>query len=147
MFDKWSYDSPRTPMVLRFSSNTQCSYNKEWLGFSVSTYVWWILPTSNECWSSSSLSSCSGSCWLNYSNGSPSSITSDQDAPSRSITQTTHENQSPVIPHGVDDDSHDIEVAHLNNDPLLGISLSSRIVVPSNVHVLINHKNILLNVG
>ena len=45
----------------------------------------------------------------------------NQDAPSRSITQTTKVIQSPVIPQGVDDDSHNIEVAHLNNDPLHGI--------------------------
>ena len=55
------------------------------------------------------------------STGSPSLISIDQDAPSRSITQTTHEIKSPIIPQGVDDDSHDIKVAHLNNDPLLGI--------------------------
>ena len=41
----------------------------------------------------------------------------DQDAPSRSITQTTQVIQSPVIPQGVDDDYHDCEVAHMNNDP------------------------------
>ena len=41
----------------------------------------------------------------------------DQDAPSRSITHTTQVIQSPVIPQGVDDDYHDIEVAHMNNDP------------------------------
>ena len=46
------------------------------------------------------------------STGSPSSIFIDQDAPSRSITQTTHESQSPVIPQGVDDDYHDNEAAH-----------------------------------
>ena len=57
----------------------------------------------------------------------------DQDAPSRSITQTTQVIQSPVIPQGVDDDYHDCEVAHINNDMSL-CSTSSRIVVPPNVH-------------
>ena len=35
------------------------------------------------------------------------------------MTQTTQETQSPVIPQGVDDDYHDIEVAHMNNDLFL----------------------------
>ena len=34
------------------------------------------------------------------------------------MTQTTQVTQSPVIPQGVDDDYHDVEVAHMNNDPL-----------------------------
>ena len=67
------------------------------------------------------------------STGSPSSISIDQDAPSRIITQTTQVTQSPVTPQGVDDDYHDIEVAHMKNDPFL-CSISSRIVVPPNVH-------------
>ena len=33
------------------------------------------------------------------------------------MTQTTQVTQSPVIPQGVDDDYHDVEVAHMNNDP------------------------------
>ena len=57
----------------------------------------------------------------------------DQDAPSRSITQTTHVTQSPVIPQGVDDDYHDCEVAYMNND-LSPCYISSWIVVPPNVH-------------
>ena len=68
------------------------------------------------------------------STGSSSSISIDQDEWSRSITQTTHETQSPVIPQGVVNDYLESEVAHLNNDPLLGISRPSRNVVPSNVH-------------
>ena len=35
------------------------------------------------------------------------------------MTQTTQVTQSPVIPQGVDDDYHDIEVAHMNNDLFL----------------------------
>ena len=35
------------------------------------------------------------------------------------MTQTTHVTQSPVIPQGVDDDYHDIVVAHMNNDLFL----------------------------
>ena len=33
------------------------------------------------------------------------------------MIQTTLVTQSPVIPQGVDDDYHDVEVAHMNNDP------------------------------
>ena len=33
------------------------------------------------------------------------------------MTQTTQVTQSPLIPQGVDDDYHDVEVAHMNNDP------------------------------
>ncbi|GKG01681.1 hypothetical protein Tco_0306386, partial [Tanacetum coccineum] len=49
------------------------------------------------------------------STGSPSSITVDQDAPSPSNSQTTAETQPPVIPNDVEEDNHDIEVAHMGN--------------------------------
>nr|GEZ61590.1 hypothetical protein [Tanacetum cinerariifolium] len=42
----------------------------------------------------------------------------DQDAPSPSKSQTTPETQPPVIPQDVEEDNHDIEVAHIGNDPL-----------------------------
>ncbi|GKD43849.1 retrovirus-related pol polyprotein from transposon TNT 1-94, partial [Tanacetum coccineum] len=48
--------------------------------------------------------------------GSPSSTTVDQDAPLPSNSQTTLETQSPIIPNDVEDDNHDIEVAHMGND-------------------------------
>nr|GEV16092.1 hypothetical protein [Tanacetum cinerariifolium] len=51
------------------------------------------------------------------STGSPSSTTVDQDAPSPSKSQTTPEIHPPVIPHDVEEDNHDIEVAHMGNDP------------------------------
>nr|GEV47290.1 integrase, catalytic region, zinc finger, CCHC-type, peptidase aspartic, catalytic [Tanacetum cinerariifolium] len=50
--------------------------------------------------------------------GSPSSTTVDQDAPSPSKSQTTPETQPYVIPQDVKEDNHDIEVAHIGNDPL-----------------------------
>nr|GEZ65256.1 retrovirus-related Pol polyprotein from transposon TNT 1-94 [Tanacetum cinerariifolium] len=53
------------------------------------------------------------------STGSPSSTTVDQDAPSPSITHTTTEIQSSVIPQDVGDDNLDMEVAHMGNDLLL----------------------------
>nr|GEY05434.1 hypothetical protein [Tanacetum cinerariifolium] len=55
--------------------------------------------------------------------GSPSSTTVDQDAPSPSKSQTTPETQPPVIPPDVEEDNHDIEVAHMGNDPLFGMPI------------------------
>ncbi|GKE07984.1 hypothetical protein Tco_1411535 [Tanacetum coccineum] len=55
------------------------------------------------------------------STGSPSSTTVNQDAPSPSNSQTTPETQHPVIPNDVEEDNHDIEVAHICNDPYFGI--------------------------
>ncbi|GJZ14677.1 hypothetical protein Tco_0550354 [Tanacetum coccineum] len=63
------------------------------------------------------------------STGSPSSTTVDQDAPSPSNSQTTHETQPPVIPNDVEVDNHDIKVAHMGNDPYFGIPIQE---VPSN---------------
>ncbi|GKB56530.1 integrase, catalytic region, zinc finger, CCHC-type containing protein [Tanacetum coccineum] len=51
------------------------------------------------------------------STGSPSSTTVDQDAPSPSNSQTTPETQSHVISNNVEEDNHDLDVAHMNNDP------------------------------
>ncbi|GJU90468.1 integrase, catalytic region, zinc finger, CCHC-type containing protein [Tanacetum coccineum] len=53
----------------------------------------------------------------------PSSTTVDQDAPSLSNSQTTHETQPPVIPNDVEVDNHDIEVAYMGNDPYFGIPI------------------------
>nr|GFA73591.1 ribonuclease H [Tanacetum cinerariifolium] len=47
------------------------------------------------------------------STGLPSSTIVDQDAPSPSKSQTTPETQPLVIPHDVEEDNHDIEVAHM----------------------------------
>nr|GFB42509.1 integrase, catalytic region, zinc finger, CCHC-type, peptidase aspartic, catalytic [Tanacetum cinerariifolium] len=55
--------------------------------------------------------------------GSPSSTTVDQDAPSSSKTHTTTEIQSSVIPQDVGDDNLDMEVAHMGNDPLIGVTI------------------------
>ncbi|GJW69557.1 putative ribonuclease H-like domain-containing protein [Tanacetum coccineum] len=55
------------------------------------------------------------------STGSPSSTNVDQDAPSPSDSQTTPETQPPVIPNDVEEDNHDIKVAHMGNDPYFGI--------------------------
>ncbi|GKF17299.1 putative ribonuclease H-like domain-containing protein, partial [Tanacetum coccineum] len=55
------------------------------------------------------------------STNSPSSKNVDQDAPSPSNSQTTPETQPPNIPNDVEEDNHDIEVAHMGNDPYFGI--------------------------
>ncbi|GKF12934.1 hypothetical protein Tco_0050860, partial [Tanacetum coccineum] len=57
------------------------------------------------------------------STDSPSSINVDQDAPSPSNSQTTPETQPPIIPNDVEEDNHDIEVAHMGNDPYFGIPI------------------------
>nr|GFA43936.1 retrovirus-related Pol polyprotein from transposon TNT 1-94 [Tanacetum cinerariifolium]GFA48700.1 retrovirus-related Pol polyprotein from transposon TNT 1-94 [Tanacetum cinerariifolium] len=51
------------------------------------------------------------------STGLPSSTTTDKDAPSPSNSQTTPETQSSTIPNNVEDDNHELDVAHMNNDP------------------------------
>nr|GEV90902.1 retrovirus-related Pol polyprotein from transposon TNT 1-94 [Tanacetum cinerariifolium] len=60
---------------------------------------------------------------LAESTGSPSSTLVYQDAPSPSKSQTTPETQPPVIPNDVEEDNHDIEVAHMGNDPLFGMPI------------------------
>ncbi|GKF63250.1 hypothetical protein Tco_0186698, partial [Tanacetum coccineum] len=50
------------------------------------------------------------------STGSPSSAIVDQDTPSPSNSQTTPETQSLVIPNDVEEDNHDLDIAHMNND-------------------------------
>ncbi|GJS24563.1 hypothetical protein Tco_0453195 [Tanacetum coccineum] len=57
------------------------------------------------------------------STGSPSLTTVDQDAPSPSNSQTTPETQSPIFPNDVEEDNHDLDVAHMNNDPFFGIPI------------------------
>ncbi|GJT82801.1 retrovirus-related pol polyprotein from transposon TNT 1-94 [Tanacetum coccineum] len=57
------------------------------------------------------------------STGSPSSTTVDQDAPSPSNSQTTPKTQSPILPNDVEEDNHDLDVAHMNNDPFFGITI------------------------
>ncbi|GJT76091.1 retrovirus-related pol polyprotein from transposon TNT 1-94 [Tanacetum coccineum] len=76
------------------------------------------------------------------STGSPSSTTVNQNAPSPSNSQTTVKTQSPIIPNDVEEDNHDLDVAHMNNDPFVGILIlendseasSSSDVIPTVVH-------------
>ncbi|GJZ31040.1 hypothetical protein Tco_0576087 [Tanacetum coccineum] len=51
------------------------------------------------------------------STGLPSSTTINQDTPSTSTSQTNQETPSPVIPLGVEEADHDIEVAYMDNNP------------------------------
>nr|GEZ51303.1 integrase, catalytic region, zinc finger, CCHC-type, peptidase aspartic, catalytic [Tanacetum cinerariifolium] len=57
------------------------------------------------------------------STGSPSLATVDQHAPSQSKSLTPTEIQSSVILQDVENDNLDIEIAHMGNDPLLGVSI------------------------
>ncbi|GJT37604.1 retrovirus-related pol polyprotein from transposon TNT 1-94 [Tanacetum coccineum] len=77
------------------------------------------------------------------STGSPSLTTVDQDAPSPSNSQTSRETKSYGIPNDVEEDNHDLDVAHMNNDPFFGILIpennyeasSSLHVIPTIVHI------------
>ncbi|GJS18017.1 retrovirus-related pol polyprotein from transposon TNT 1-94 [Tanacetum coccineum] len=57
------------------------------------------------------------------STGSPSLTTVDQDASSPSNSQSTPETQPPVIHNDIEEDNHDIEVAHMGNDLYFGIPI------------------------
>ncbi|GJU80410.1 retrovirus-related pol polyprotein from transposon TNT 1-94 [Tanacetum coccineum] len=43
--------------------------------------------------------------------------------PDLSNSHTTQETQTPIISHNVEEDNHDIEVAHMGNDPYFGIPI------------------------
>ncbi|GJV32185.1 retrovirus-related pol polyprotein from transposon TNT 1-94 [Tanacetum coccineum] len=76
------------------------------------------------------------------STGTPSSTTVDQDAPSMSTSQTTQETPYPIIPLGIEEAAHDIEVAHLDNNPFVEFSVpepsfeesSTKVVILNHVH-------------
>nr|GEW11463.1 hypothetical protein [Tanacetum cinerariifolium] len=56
----------------------------------------------------------------------PSLTTVDQDAPSPSNSQTTPKTQSPVISNDVEEENHDLDIAHMNNDPFFGVKESPK---------------------
>nr|GFC98978.1 hypothetical protein [Tanacetum cinerariifolium] len=58
------------------------------------------------------------------STDSPFSTTVDQDAPSPSKSPTPTETQSSAILQDVGNDNLDIEVAHIENDPLLDVPIT-----------------------
>ncbi|GJZ75115.1 retrovirus-related pol polyprotein from transposon TNT 1-94 [Tanacetum coccineum] len=57
------------------------------------------------------------------STDSPSSTTVDQDAPSPNNSQTSPKTQSPVISYNVEEENHNLDVAHMNNDLFFGIPI------------------------
>ncbi|GJV49632.1 retrovirus-related pol polyprotein from transposon TNT 1-94, partial [Tanacetum coccineum] len=57
------------------------------------------------------------------STNSSSSTSVDQDAPSPSTSQTTQQSQSQETPLYAEENSHDLEVAHMTNDPYFGIPI------------------------
>nr|GEX43239.1 retrovirus-related Pol polyprotein from transposon TNT 1-94 [Tanacetum cinerariifolium] len=57
---------------------------------------------------------------------SPSSTTVNKDSPSPSNSQTTPETQTLVISNDIEEDNHDLNVAHMNNDPIIGSSSNMR---------------------
>ncbi|GKF22930.1 hypothetical protein Tco_0075252, partial [Tanacetum coccineum] len=71
----------------------------------------------------------------------PSSTTVDQDAPSPSNSQTTPKTQSPIIPNDVEEDNHDLDVAHMNNDSYFGIPIPE---VPSDQSSSTNISHIIM---
>nr|GFA29154.1 hypothetical protein [Tanacetum cinerariifolium] len=75
------------------------------------------------------------------STGSPSSTSVDQDAHSPSTSQTTQQSQSYIIPLSADDDSHNLEVAHMSNDTYFGIPILETVSVESSsmdvIHALV----------
>nr|GEU85421.1 hypothetical protein [Tanacetum cinerariifolium] len=76
------------------------------------------------------------------STGPPSTTTINQDASSASNSQTSPETQSPIISNDVKEENHDLDVAHINNDPFFGILIleiiseasSSSNIIPTIVH-------------
>ncbi|GKA90254.1 retrovirus-related pol polyprotein from transposon TNT 1-94 [Tanacetum coccineum] len=76
------------------------------------------------------------------STGSPSSTTVDQDAPYPTTSQTTPQSQSQEIPLSAKEESHDLEFAHMSNNPYFGIPIpetvskesSSTDVISTTVH-------------
>ncbi|GJT49219.1 hypothetical protein Tco_0975376 [Tanacetum coccineum] len=76
------------------------------------------------------------------STGTPSSTSVEQDAPSLSTSQTTQQSQSHEIPFSAEEESHDLDVAYMSNDPYFGILIpettseeySSTDVIHTNVH-------------
>ncbi|GJX59582.1 retrovirus-related pol polyprotein from transposon TNT 1-94 [Tanacetum coccineum] len=79
------------------------------------------------------------------STDTPSSTAIDQDAPSTSTSQTNQETPSPVNSLGVEEADHDIEVAHMDNNPYVDFPIpepsfeesSTQELVPRLDHVMI----------
>nr|GEX19226.1 zinc finger, PHD-type [Tanacetum cinerariifolium] len=78
--------------------------------------------------------------------GLPSSKIVDQDTPLPSKSQTTPKTQPLVIPNDAEEGNHDIEIAHMGNDPLFGMPIpevasnQSSSTVSSHTIVLLDHQ-------
>nr|GEX26216.1 hypothetical protein [Tanacetum cinerariifolium] len=68
-----------------------------------------------------------------------------QDAPSTSTSQTTPETPSPVIPLSVEEADHDIEVAHMDNNPFVEILIPEPSFEESSTRVVIPNHALLIN--
>nr|GEY66524.1 retrovirus-related Pol polyprotein from transposon TNT 1-94 [Tanacetum cinerariifolium] len=71
------------------------------------------------------------------STGLPSLTIIDQDAPSTSTSQTNKETPSPIIPLGVEEANHDIEVAYIDNNPYVDFLILEPNSEESSTHVVI----------
>nr|GEX93043.1 hypothetical protein [Tanacetum cinerariifolium] len=69
------------------------------------------------------------------STDTPSSTTIDQDAPSTSTSQTPPETSSLVIPLDVQEADHDIEVAHMDNNPFIEFLIPKPSFEESSTHM------------
>nr|GEX98839.1 hypothetical protein [Tanacetum cinerariifolium] len=65
------------------------------------------------------------------STGLPSLTTVDQDAPSPSTSQTTPKSQSQTIPLSAEEESHDLEAAHMSNNPYFDIPIPDTVSAES----------------
>ncbi|GJR86378.1 retrovirus-related pol polyprotein from transposon TNT 1-94 [Tanacetum coccineum] len=76
------------------------------------------------------------------STGSPSSTIVDKDAPSPSNSQSTPKTQPSVIPNNVEEDNHDIKVAHKGNDPYFGVLIpevsSDQSLSSDSIHTIVH---------
>ncbi|GKE83687.1 hypothetical protein Tco_1557429 [Tanacetum coccineum] len=79
------------------------------------------------------------------STSSPSSTNVDQDAPTPTHSQKTSETQPPVIPNNVEEDNHDIKIAHMGNDPYFGILIpeipSDQSSSSDSIHIIMHPDN------
>ncbi|GJR10170.1 retrovirus-related pol polyprotein from transposon TNT 1-94 [Tanacetum coccineum] len=79
---------------------------------------------------------------LAVSTSSPSSTTADKDAPSPSNSQRTPKTEPPIISNDVEEDNHDIEVAHMGNDPYFGVPIpeipSDQSSSSDSIHIIVH---------
>ncbi|GKC10939.1 hypothetical protein Tco_1007721, partial [Tanacetum coccineum] len=73
---------------------------------------------------------------LAVSTGSRLSTIVDQDAPSPSNSQTTPETKSHILPNDVEEGNHDLDVAHMNNNPFFGITIPKNNFEASSLDVI-----------